>query len=271
MTDDMTETRARTVLDAITSARPIATFSGDDPDFALADAYQVSDAVMTARIARGERVVGWKIGFTNRNIWDEYGVHEPIWGPMYDGTVRQVAAGDEISLAGLAEPRIEPEIAFRLKSAPELGMDEAALLDCIDAVTHGFEIVQSIFPGWKFQAADTVAACALHGMFLHGELVSVEGDRAGWLERLAAFDMELVRDGTAVDRGRAGDVLGGPLSALRSMVDGMAMRPMSRSLEASDLITTGTVTRAFPVAPGERWTSRLSGLPLAGMDVRFSA
>ena len=55
------------------------------------------------------------------------------------------------------------------------------------------------------------------------------------------------------------------------MVDGMAMRPMSRSLMAGDLITTGTVTRAFPVAPGERWTSAISGLPLAGMDVRFSA
>ena len=54
-------------------------------------------------------------------------------------------------------------------------------------------------------------------------------------------------------------------------VDGMAMRPMSRPLDSGDLITTGTVTRAFPVAPGERWTSAISGLPLAGMDVRFSA
>lgn len=271
MTNDTTETRARAVLDAISSARSIATFSGGDPDFALADAYQVSDAVMAERIARGERVVGWKIGFTNSNIWDEYGVHAPIWGPMYDRSVQQVTAGDVVSLAGLAEPRIEPEIAFRLKRVPELGMDEAALLDCIDAVTHGFEIVQSIFPGWKFKAADTVAACALHGMYLHGELVSVEGDRAAWLERLAAFDMELTRDGTVVDRGTASDVLGGPLSALRSMVDGMAMRPMSRPLEAGDLITTGTVTRAFPVSPGERWTTRIDGVPLAGLDVRFSA
>lgn len=271
MANDMIETRARAVLDAISSARAIATFSGDDPDFALDDAYQVSDAVMAARVARGERVTGWKIGFTNRNIWDEYDVHAPIWGPMYSGTVRPVAAGDEISLAGLVESRIEPEIAFRLKSAPEIGMDEAALLDCIDAMTHGFEIVQSIFPGWKFKAADTVAACALHGMFLHGELVSVEGDRAGWLERLAAFDMELVRDGMVVDRGAASDVLGGPLSALRSMVDGIAMWPMSRPLAVGDLITTGTVTRAFPVLPGELWTSRIVGLPLAGMDVRFSA
>ncbi len=271
MTNDMTETRARAVLDAISSARSIATFSGGDPDFALADAYQVSDAVMTERVARGERVAGWKIGFTNRNIWDEYDVHAPIWGPMYDRTVRPVAASGAISLAGLCEPRIEPEIAFRLKSAPEIGMDEAALLDCIDAVTHGFEIVQSIFPGWKFKAADTVAACALHGMYLHGELVSVEGDRGGWLERLAAFDMELARDGVVVDRGTAGDVLGGPLSALRIMVDGMAMRPMSRPLAVGDLITTGTVTRAFPVSPRERWMTHIDGLPLAGLDVRFSA
>ena len=104
--DRSIEARARQVLDAIDGGRPIATFSGHDPDFALPDAYQVSDAVMTERIARGERVVGWKIGFTNSNIWDEYDVHAPIWGPMYDRTVRQVMAGAAISLAGLCEPRI---------------------------------------------------------------------------------------------------------------------------------------------------------------------
>ena len=62
------------------------------------------------------------------------------------------------SLAGLAEPRIEPEIVFRLAAAPTPDMDERALLGCIDAVAHGFEVVQSIFPGWGFTAPDAVAA-----------------------------------------------------------------------------------------------------------------
>jgi 2-oxo-3-hexenedioate decarboxylase len=36
------------------------------------------------------------------------------------------------------------------------------------------------------------------------------------------------------------------------------------------MITTGTVTRAFPILPGERWTTRLVGLDLPGMDVTFA-
>lgn len=271
MADTSIATRARRVLDAVEAGTPLQAFSSDDAAFDLDAAYRIADAVMAERIAGGKRIVGWKIGFTNRNIWDEYGVHAPIWGAMYDSTVRAVTNGETCSLAGLAEPRIEPEIAFRLCRVPEPGMDEQALLECVDAVTHGFEIVQSVFPGWKFKAADTVAAFALHAKFLHGPLVAIDDDRDGWFEELSAFEVELSKDGETTDKGLASDVLGGPLSALRHMVDGMAMRPLSRGLEAGDLITTGTVTRAFPVEPGERWTTRIAGLKVPGMNVRFSA
>lgn len=63
-----------------------------------------------------------------------------------------------LDLAPFVEARIEPEIAFGLRAAPEPGMDERALLDCVAWVAHGFEIVQSLYPGWRFTAADTVAA-----------------------------------------------------------------------------------------------------------------
>jgi 2-oxo-3-hexenedioate decarboxylase len=100
------------------------------------------------REARGERVVGRKIGFTNRTIWAEYNVHAPIWGYMYQTTVHQLPSGGaETRLAGLAEPRIEPEIIFGLSAPPAADMDLPALIGCIGWVAHGFEIVQSIFPG----------------------------------------------------------------------------------------------------------------------------
>ena len=51
--------------------------------------------------------------------------------------------GDIFSLMHLAEPRIEPEIVFRLAVAPVAGMDERALLESVDWVAHGFEVVQS--------------------------------------------------------------------------------------------------------------------------------
>jgi 2-oxo-3-hexenedioate decarboxylase len=41
-------------------------------------------------MARGERVIGRKIGFTNRTIWAEYAVYAPMWGFVFDTTVRDL-------------------------------------------------------------------------------------------------------------------------------------------------------------------------------------
>src|SRR5690606_9212138 len=126
--------------------------SASRPDFGLDEAYRIADGIMAARIGRGECVAGWKIGFTNSTIWDEYGVHAPIWGPMYAAGIMARSAGEIASLSAalFVEPRIEPEIVLRVAAPPRAGMSDAELLGCIDAVGHGFEIVQSIYPGWKF-------------------------------------------------------------------------------------------------------------------------
>ena len=233
----------------------------------LEDAYEISARIAALRQARAERPVGWKIGFTNRTIWDEYGVHAPIWGPMYDSTVTPADQGRAvIDPNRFCEPRIEPEIAFSFVRDAEPGMDEAALLACIDGVAHGFEIVQSVYPGWRFDAADTVAAFALHGAYRHGPFAPIApSDRPEWLRRLADFEIALSCDGVEIDRGHARNVLDGPLSALRHFSDGLAAGRHGWAIRAGDIVTTGTVTRAHPVASGQSWTTRLIGLPLDGL------
>ena len=255
---------ADAVLAAAASGRQIAPFSVTQPAFDLAAAYRVAAEVRQRREAQGMRVVGRKIGFTNRTIWDEYGVYAPIWGAMYDATVSDAASGETVvSLGTLSEPRIEPEIAFGIARTPEPGMDETAILGCLDWIAHGIEIVQSIFPDWRFTTPDTIAAFALHGKYLVGPRIPA---RRELLQPLASFEITLSRDGVEVDRGRAADVLDGPLSALRHLVE-MRVDP---PLAPGEIVTTGTVTRAFPVAPGKRWSTRIEGLPLAGLSVRFA-
>lgn len=58
--------------------RQIMPFSSRDPAFGLADAYRITPVVRGLREARGEKVLGRKIGFTNRTIWEQYGVYAPI-------------------------------------------------------------------------------------------------------------------------------------------------------------------------------------------------
>ncbi len=130
------------------TGRQVAPFSRLWPDFALADAYRVAAAVRAQREAGGERPVGRKIGFNNRTIWAEYNVGAPIWGYVYDRTLHDLSQGGmDVSLSGLAEPRIEPEIMFGLAAAPPPGMDEQALLGCIDWILTRKQFVEDVFYG----------------------------------------------------------------------------------------------------------------------------
>jgi 2-oxo-3-hexenedioate decarboxylase len=185
--------------------------------------------------------------------------------------VRELAAvADGFAMAKLSEPRIEPEIMFGLARAPERGMDDAAVLECIEWVAHGFEIVQSIFPDWKFAAADTAAAYGLHGALLIGPRHAVAPRRAEWLATLRDFEIDLLCDGVVGDRSRASFVLDGPISAIRYLLDVLAGQPDHPPLAAGEIVTTGTLTRALPMAPGQTWTTQLRGVALEAARLRVA-
>ena len=153
---------------------------------------------------------------------------------------------------------------FGLAAAPSAGMDEAALLSCFEWVAHGFEIVQSVYPQWKFAAADTIAANGVHGALLIGPRHPVAARAGEWRAELARFDIDLFCDGRHIDRGNAANVLDGPLAALRHLVGLLAHDPINPPLAAGEIVTTGTLTRAMPVKPGETWSTALHGIPLDG-------
>lgn len=250
---------------AMTEGRSIARM----PDLTPDDARRLFAALHERRRARGEKPIGRKIGFTNRTIWDEYGVHAPNWGYMTDRSVFDLAAVADVSLRHFAEPRIEPEIVFGISQAPSPDMDEPALMRCIGWVAHGFEIVQSIFPNWKFTPAETLVANALHGALLIGPRQRIEGARERWLADLAAFEIALYRDDELADRGRAENVIGGPVSALRHLVQLLAADDLNPPLAVGEIVTTGTLTRALPVTAGEKWRTALTGIELKGIEISF--
>lgn len=261
---------AAELLGLLGAGRQVEPFTERTGGFGLGEAYAVSALLTALRRARGETPVGRKIGFTNRSVWSGHGISGPIHAPIYDTTVRDIAlAGDTFALEGLPEPRIEPELVLHLARTPERGMDEAALFGCVDWVAHGFEIVFSIFPGWRFGAADAAAAYGVHAGLLLGPRHGVGGERAWWFEALSRFGVRLAREGGGAVEGHATNVLGGPLSALRFLVEEIARFPDAPPLAAGELVTTGTLTEAMPAVPGETWRSTLDGVPLEGLRLTF--
>ncbi len=264
------EHHAKELLGAYDGASRLALRTAADVGFDLPRAYEVADLIRRQRIARGERPLGYKIGFTNRTIWSRYGVYGPIWGAVWDTTTHWLdAAQAEVSLAGLVQPRIEPEIVFGFASAPRAGMTEGELAACVDWVAHGFEIVHTHFDAWKFQAADTVADFALHGRLCVGPRVGLKSFASPGAD-LAGLKVQLLCDDKVVDEGSGTNVLDGPLSALRIWVDAMLTQPHGWPINAGDVVTTGTITDAAPLAPGQRWSTRLSDNRLVNLHLSTS-
>lgn len=256
---------ASEALAVLGTGRQIEPFSSRFAGFDLRSAYKVSRLVTEERMRRGERPVGRKIGFTNRRMWDAFGVTAPIWAPVYDKTLGPL--DETVTLTGFAEPHIEPEIVFGLGASPQYGMSSQELMACIGWVAHGFEIVHSIFPRWKFTAADTVVGFGLHGALLIGPRRPVTLDRAYWLDALSHFTVELKRNGAVADTGEARNVLDGPLCALAHLVAVLENDPAQPPLTPGEIVTTGTLTLARPLAPREEWVSRVSGIDLPGARI----
>ena len=247
------------------TGRQTAPFTQRHPDLDIAEAYEVVARVDALRRARGETPQGRKIGFTNPDALRGFKIAGPIWNFMYDSTVHEASEG-EFPLTGLCEPRIEPEVVLHLAQAPRAGMSDAELLSCIDWIAPGYEIVQSIFPGWKFTPPDAVAAYGFHGALLIGEKTAVDGK---WLETFSSFTAALTSDGGVSRAGHARNVLGSPLKSLGRMLEEIDRNPASAALRAGEIVTTGSLTEAMPIAPGETWTTRFDGIGLEPLCVRF--
>ena len=266
---DKAMTHADEVLAAITAGRSIPNFTSRDPAFGVTEAYAVAGALHRARLARGERAVGRKIGFTNRSLWPVYGVNEPIWGHVYDTTVVYAQDGRaEMPVGPLPEPRIEPEIVLHFAAAPPAAGDEAAILACVDWVAHGFEVVQSPFRDWKFKVADTVAANGLHGALVIGAPVPVAGI-ADCARKLRELRLTLLKNGVPHAEGTGANVLGSPLLAFAHFAGVLARLPQFAPVGAGEVVTTGTLTDAYPVQADETWRTRIEGIELPGLELVF--
>src|SRR5258706_784829 len=249
--------------------REVQPFTERYPDLTVDAAYDAARKLDAHRLAQGWRRVGRKVGFTNRTLWARYGVYEPMWGAVYVRTlVRAENDGAGVDLDGLVQPRIEPEICFGLGSAPRSARIED-LLAAIDWIAHSIEIVQCHHPAWKVRIADCAADNGLHGRLVVGTPRAL-AEFPGLAESLPRAEVELLRGETSVERGVGANVLGSPLLSLGHLVELLGRQPNAPPLAAGEIVTTGVLTDAHPVARGETWRTHFTGLALHGLTVTFA-
>jgi len=257
---------ARELYEARMNAAPVAVPpSAREGSLTLDAAYAVEAELARLRRESGRQTVGRKVGFANKAMWRVLKLQTLVWGHMYDDTVQYAKDGTAtLSIANLVAPRIEPEVVFKLKAAPAAGADAGAVLEAVEWVALGFEIVDCPFPEWKFQAVDFVASFGLHAGVIVGTPRPVQsGDAA----QLADLTIRLSKNGELVEEGYGKNSLRSPALCLGELASAIAARPGAEPLTAGELISTGSLTAAHPIAAGQRWEVVSEGYALAPLTL----
>jgi 2-oxo-3-hexenedioate decarboxylase len=242
--------------------------------FDIADAYAVADRAAALKKQAGHLTVGRKVGFANKAMWRLLKLDTLVWGYMWDDTVHQLAGSDgSLALSGMLSPRIEPEVVLRINQTPDLDARDAAwALKTVEWMALGFEINDCIFPDWKFKPVDFVATLGFHKALVIGQPVAVTIDNIETLAgQLASFKLRLYKNGELAAEGAGRNSLRSPALCLTELANALARQPEAEPLTAGEFVSTGTLTDALAVAPGEEWKAEVEGIALSPLSVRFVA
>jgi len=217
---------------AASAIAQIAERAGLDAD----GAYRVQADLVRRRLARGERLVGLKMGLTSRAKMAQVGVDEVIWGRLTDAM--RIADGGTVAIDSYIHPRVEPEVAFLLDRSPGPDDDFAS---AVRAVAPALEVIDSRYANFRFSLPDVIADNTSAAGFVIGAWQSVP---AG-LDNLGVL---LEVDGRVVQTGSTAAILGDPRRAFTE-----AVRLAGRSgvrLEEGWVLLAGAATAAVPLRPG---------------------
>lgn len=212
-----------------------------DTPLTLEDAYRVQAASLGRRYARGERRIGIKMGFTSRAKMAQMGIDEMIWGRLTDAML--VEDGGSIRFGAYVHPRVEPEVAFLLKTPLPGGTTAPAALAAVEAVAPALEIIDSRYENFKFSLTDVVADNSSSSSLVVGPWASPAQD-------LSNLGMILEMDGAIRQIGSSAAILGNPI---RSLVAAARLAEAAgEPLQAGDIVMAGGATAAEALAAGCR-------------------
>jgi len=245
------------LLDAADRAVEVASITSQVGTVTAEDAYAVQAALLDLRLARGEVIVGAKLGLTSLAKQRQMGVDEPCYGWVTDRSVLAAgtsSAGGTVPLGELIHPRAEPEIVFTM-AGDLAGPDVTAgdVLDATAAVRGGIEVIDSRYVAFSFTFADVVADNTSAARVLLG--TTTAGPRAVDLD---AEGCTFSVDGDVTGRATGADLLGGPAACVAQLV--RHLHRYGRRLEAGWTVLAGAPTDAKALQSGTTVEARYTNL-----------
>jgi 2-keto-4-pentenoate hydratase len=227
------------------------------------DGYRISLALAARRQAAGDRQVGWKVGLTAKSIQEQFGVHEPVFGCLFEEGRKP--SGHVFGARELIRPGFENEVCVVLgRDLPPAGaggapLDLATIRQAVDHCRSAVEVTETrgdFLRHFPLALADNVQQKA----FVVGAPVPLGDDLD-----LPVLTARVRINGAEVATGRGDAVLDHPLNSIAWLARRLA--DFGLQLKAGDHIMTGSFTRQFPLAPGDRIVTEFDRLGSVELSV----
>ncbi len=211
----------------------------------LDEVYRIQLGLIGRRVAAGERQIGWKVGLTAQAIQEQFGFHEPVFGCVLETT----PSGHSFAPGSLIQPGFECELCMRLTHDLPAGADVAAARVAVGEIYPALEIIETRGPATQIplMLADNAQ-----------QKTCVLGAPARLPQTLETIVCTVTINDAVVATGTGDAVLGNPLNSLVWLAGKLPQ--YGRGLKAGDIVMTGSFTRQFPIAPGDRVRVAFSGV-----------
>jgi 2-oxopent-4-enoate/cis-2-oxohex-4-enoate hydratase len=238
---------------ALCDRRTVTPLRSRGVELTIDDAYAISLGLLKRRLDAGERVIGKKIGVTSKAVQDMLGVHQPDFGFLTDRM--HVKDGGTVKIDDyMIQPRAEGEIALILTHGLKgPGVTPQDVLEATQWIAPCFEIVDSRISNWDIRIIDTVADNASCGVFVLGD-ARVDPRR----HDLAKLEAKVFKNGQPLSTGFGSAVQGSPLASVAWLANTLGAYGVS--LDANEIILSGSLVPLEPVRPGDRFHMNLVGV-----------
>lgn len=242
---------AKVLDDALLEGRETERLTVRFPELSLEEGYRIQDEGIKLRLARGEQVIGLKMGFTSEAKRKQMNLGAPICGVLTDRM--EVPEGGVFELEGKIHPKIEPEIAFLIAQDLKGRVSIEQALEACSGVTTAMEILDSRFVGFKyFSLPDVVADNCSSAYFVRNRQVKKPKE-----VDLANLKMAMKVDGKVVEQALSSAISGHPAMSLVQLCEILASH--GRYLKAGSLVLAGAATAAVQMTAGMRVELEVDG------------
>jgi 2-oxo-hept-3-ene-1,7-dioate hydratase len=246
------------LLSAEETRTPALQLTKTFPDIRIEDSYAISSRVTETKIARGDRLIGHKIGLTSKAMQASSQIDEPDYGHLLESML--LNDGAKVRFEDYCVPRVEPELTFILKEplkGPGIGLVD--VLRATEWVVPSIEIIDARVQNPR-KIQDTVADNgAAAGIVLGGRPVRPDAVDLRWVGAI------FYRNAEIEETGLAAGVLGHPAMAIAWLANKVGR--FGTVLEPGHLMLSGSFTRPVWAAKGD--TLHADFGPLGSVSVQF--